>query len=100
MRRLLTTHRWLYCLLAAAMLAAQSFTQAHATEFGEHEHSHDGHQCIVALYTDRYDDDALSPDLDVTDVTHAWLGIAETSVQRADTAEAITARPRAPPFLN
>ena len=99
MHSLLANYRWSYCLLAAAMLAAQGFAQVHATEHGDHEHSHDGHPCVVAFYSDRLEHDvplACAPTLHVANAPHNETG---TAVPHGTAIEAVASRPRAPPFL-
>ena len=82
---------------AGAFVLVQFVTVYHATEFGDHEHEHDGEVCALSLVA-KVADDALGVDNVAIATAFVTFGVLALRSQ-SERARVIVraARPRAPP---
>ncbi len=85
-------------LFAVFFLLAQIFTTAHIAAYGETEHSHDGHPCIIAAAVKQADDlDCAPASFSIEEQVHYTFSIA-TEVDSIAFTQAENLQARAPPF--
>ncbi len=84
-------------MLAAFFLFAQMVATAHVAAYGEAEHSHDGHPCIIAAAVKDTDDiDVAPPIFKLTD-SQDYSAVTSTHGPSLTSAKTLCKHARAPP---
>ncbi len=83
--------------LAAFFLFAQMVATAHVAAYGEAEHSHDGHPCIIAAAVKDTDDIDIAPPIFKLVDAEGYSAVISVSGPSLTSAETLCKQARAPP---